>query len=345
MRIVDLRSDTVTKPTTKMLHAMNDAETGDDGFGEDITTNRFEKIAAEKIGKEKALFVPSGVMGNVIAIMVHTKPGEGLICDKNAHINTMVSGNTAALAGITTSQIDADESGNLDIKEIETHIKLDEIICPKTTLLVYENTNNLAGGTIVTPEKSYELYKISKKYGLRVHLDGARIFNSAVAQRIDVAELTKDCDSIMFCISKGLASPVGSILAGTKEFINEARRVRKMLGGGMRQTGILASCGIISLEEMVDRLAEDHDNARFLAEGLATIDGFHIKLETVNTNIVCFTFHLPRLNCRELVETMGKKGVKAICFNKNLGRMVTHKDINRSDIIYTLEVVKKIIYP
>jgi len=340
-----LRSDTVTKPTAKMLHAMNDAETGDDGFGEDITTNRFEKIAAEKIGKEKALFVPSGVMGNVIAIMVHTKPGEGLICDKNAHINTMVSGNTAALAGITTSQIDADESGNLDIKEIETHIKLDEIICPKTTLLVYENTNNLAGGTIVTPEKSYELYKISQKYGLRVHLDGARIFNSAVAQRIDVAELTKDCDSIMFCISKGLASPVGSILAGTKEFISEARRVRKMLGGGMRQTGILASCGIISLEEMVDRLAEDHDNARFLAEGLATIDGFRIKLETVKTNIVCFTFSLPRLNCRELVETMGEKGVKAICFNKDFGRMVTHKDINRSDIMYTLEVVKKIVYP
>ncbi len=343
MRVVDLRSDTVTKPTLKMCQVMKEAEVGDDGFGEDPTTNKFEKMAAEKVGKEDALFVPSGVMGNLIAIMVHTKPGDGLICDKKAHVNTMVSGNTAALAGITTHPMDTDELGNFDTEEIESCIKRDEISFPKTTLIVYENTNNLAGGTVVTPEETHKLYNIAKKYGLHIHLDGARIFNSSVAQGIDVTELTKDCDSIMFCISKGLASPIGSILAGTKEFIIEARRVRKMLGGSMRQTGVLTSCGIISLEEMIDRLAEDHDNARFLAEGLVKIDGFDINLATVQTNIVCFKFSLPRLNCRELVENISSKGVYAIYFKGDFGRMVTHKDLNRSDIVYTLKVIRNTV--
>ena len=342
MRIVDLRSDTVTTPTLKMRQVMKDAEVGDDGFGEDPTTNRLEEMAAEKLGKEDALFVPSGTMGNLIAIMVHTKPGDGLICDRKAHINTMVAGNTSALTGTTICPLDADETGHLNLEEIESLINLDDIRFPRTSLIVLENTNNLAGGTVVTSEET-EIYKIAKKYGLHLHLDGARIFNSAIFQGVDVAELTRDCDSVMFCLSKGLASPVGSIIAGTKEFIKEARRRRKMLGGSMRQTGILAACGIVSLEEMINRLAEDHDNARYLANGLAEIEGFSVKLKTVQTNIVCFRYELPKLSCREFVENVGKNGVYVVYLEKDCGRMVTHKDLNRSDVDYALKVFKKTV--
>ena len=343
MRIIDLRSDTVTKPTLKMRQAMMDAEVGDDGFGEDPTTNKFEKMAAERLGKEDALFVASGVMGNLIAIMVYTKPGDGLICDKKAHINTMASGNTAALAGVTICPLDVDESGRFDMEELESCINLDDTRFPKTSLIVLENTNNLAGGTVVTPEETSKIYKIAKKYGLKLHLDGARIFNSAIAQGVDVAELTKDCDSVMFCISKGLASPVGSIIAGTKEFIAEARRKRKMLGGGMRQTGILAACGIIALEEMIDRMKEDHDNARYLAEGLTGIEGFSINLDTVQTNIIYFKFELPKVSCKRFVEDVSEKGVYTVYLERDYGRMVTHKDLNRSDIDYALEVIKNTV--
>ena len=343
MRIVDLRSDTVTMPTLKMRQVMKDAEVGDDGFGEDPTTNRLEEMAAEKLGKEDALFVPSGTMGNLIAIMVHTKPGDGLVCDRKAHINTMVAGNTSALTGTTICPLDADETGHLDLEELESLINLDDIRFPMTSLIVLENTNNLSGGTVVTPEETAKIYKIAKKYGLRLHLDGARIFNSAIFQGVDVAELTRDCDSVMFCLSKGLASPVGSIIAGTKEFVKEARRRRKMLGGGMRQTGILAACGIVSLEEMIDRLAEDHDNASYLANGLEEIEGFSIKLKTVQTNIVCFRYELPKLSCREFVKNVGKKGVYVVWLEKDYGRMVTHKDLNRSDVDYALEVFKKTV--
>ena len=343
MRIVDLRSDTVTMPTSKMRQVMKDAEVGDDGFGEDPTTNRLEEVAAERLGKEDALFVPSGTMGNLIAIMVHTKPGDGLICDRKAHINTMVSGNTSALTGATICPLDADETGHLNLDELESLINLDDIRFPRTSLIVLENSNNLAGGTVVTPEETAKIYRITKKYGLSLHLDGARIFNSAIFQGVDVAELTEDCDSIMFCLSKGLASPVGSIIAGTKEFIIEARRRRKMLGGGMRQAGILAACGIVSLEEMIDRLTEDHDNAMHLAKGLVGIEGFSIKLKTVQTNIVCFRYELPKLSCREFVENVSKKGIYMVYFEKDYGRMVTHKDLNRSDIDFALEVIEKTV--
>ncbi len=343
MRIIDLRSDTVTKPTLKMRQAMMEAEVGDDGFGEDPTTDKFEKMAAERLGKEDALFVASGVMGNLIAIMVYTKPGDGLICDKKAHINTMASGSTAALAGVTICPLDVDESGRFDMEELESCINLDDTRFPKTSLIVLENTNNLAGGTVVTHEETSKIYKVAKKYGLKLHLDGARIFNSAIAQGVDVAELTKDCDSVMFCISKGLASPVGSIIAGTKEFIAEARRKRKMLGGGMRQTGILAACGIIALEEMIDRMKEDHDNARYLAEGLAGIEGFSINLDTVQTNIIYFKFERPKVNCKRFVEDVFEKGVYTVYLERDYGRMVTHKDLNRSDIDYALEVIKNTV--
>jgi len=304
-----------------MRQAMKDAEVGDDGFADDPTTNRFEKMAADCVGKQDALFVPSGTMGNLIAIMVHTKPGEGLICDRFAHINT------------TICPLDVDESGHFDLDDFESNINLDNIHFPRTSLIVLENSNNLAGGTVVTPEETSEISRIAK-------LDGARVFNSAIAQGVDIVELTRDCDSVMFCLSKGLASPVGSIIAGTKSFIKEARRIRKMLGGVMRQTGILAACGIISLEEMIDRLAEDHDNARYLANGLDRLDGFSIKLKTVQTNIICFKFELPKLSCKEFVDNVAGKGVYVVHLYKDSGRMVTHKDLNKSDVDYALEVFR-----
>ncbi len=340
MRIVDLRSDTVTRPTLKMRQVMKDAEVGDDGFGDDPTTNRFEKMAADCVGKEDALFVPSGTMGNLIAIMVHAKPGEGLICDKFAHINTLVAGNTAALTGTTICPLDVDDSGHFDLNELESNINLDNIHFPRTSLIVLENSNNLAGGTVVTPEDTSKISRIAKKYNLSFHLDGARVFNSAIAQGVDIVRLTGDCDSVMFCLSKGLASPVGSIIAGTMAFIKEARRIRKMLGGVMRQTGILAACGIISLEEMIDRLAEDHDNARYLANGLEGVDGFSIKLKTVQTNIICFKFELPKLSCKEFVDNVAGKGVYVVHLYKDFGRMVTHKDLNKSDVDYALEAFR-----
>jgi threonine aldolase len=322
---------------------MKDAEVGDDGFGDDPTTNRFEKMAADSVGKEDALFVPSGTMGNLIAIMVHTKPGEGLICDRFAHINTMVAGNTAALTGTTICPLDVDESGHFDLDDLESNINLDNIHFPRTSLIVLENSNNLAGGTVVTPEETSEISRIAKKHDLSFHLDGARVFNSAIAQGVDIVELTRDCDSVMFCLSKGLASPVGSIIAGTEAFIKEARRMRKMLGGVMRQTGVLAACGIISLTEMIDRLAEDHDNARYLANGLEGIDGFSITLETVQTNIICFKFELPKLGCKEFVDNVARKGVYVVHLYKDFGRMVTHKDLNKSDVDYALKVFKDTI--
>ncbi len=340
MRIVDLRSDTVTMPTLKMRQAMKDAEVGDDGFGGDPTTNRFEKMAADCVGKEDALFVPSGTMGNLIAIMMHTKPGEGLICDRFAHINTMVAGNTAALTGTTICPLDVDESGHFDLDELESRINQDSIHSPRTSLIVLENSNNLAGGTVVSPEETSEIARIARKHNLRFHLDGARVFNSAIAQGVDIVELTRDCDSVMFCLSKGLASPVGSIIAGTMAFIKEARRIRKMLGGVMRQAGMLAACGMIALEEMIDRLAQDHDNARYLASGLDGLDGFSIKLKTVQTNIICFKFELPKLSCKEFVDNVAGKGVYVVHLYKDSGRMVTHKDLNKSDVDYALEVFR-----
>ena len=209
---------------------MKDAEVGDDGFCEDPTTKRLEEMAAGKLGKEDALFVPSGTMGNLIAIMVHTKPGDGLICDRRAHINTMVAGNTSALTGTTICPLDADETGHLDLEELESLVNLDDLRFPRTSLIVLENTNNLAGGTVVTSEETAKIYKIAGKYGLRLHLDGARIFNSAIFQGVDVAELAKDCDSVMFCLSKGLASPVGSIIAGYKGIYKRSTAQEKNAG-------------------------------------------------------------------------------------------------------------------
>ncbi|HHT9126170.1 MAG TPA: GntG family PLP-dependent aldolase [Candidatus Brocadiia bacterium] len=343
MRIVDLRSDTVTKPTPRMREAMMSAEVGDDGFREDPTVNKLEEIAAKKLGKEAALFVSSGTMGNLIAIMVHTRQGDGVICDRRSHLNMLTGGGTSAIAGVTTCPIGVDTQGRLDLDELVSNIRPNDMRFPRTTLIVFENTNNLAGGTVITTQDTKELVSIANKYGLHLHLDGARIFNSAVAQGVDPKELTKGCDSVMFCLTKGLASPIGAILAGPEDFIIEARRKRKLLGGGTRQAGVIAACGIISLEEMIDRLAEDHKNARFLAEGLSKIDGFTLNLSTVQTNIVCFNLKLSGLSCKDFIKKLKDNSVLAVHMEGSFGRMVTHKDVNADDIAYALERIEETV--
>ncbi|MGR3311541.1 MAG: threonine aldolase family protein [Candidatus Brocadiales bacterium] len=337
MKIVDLRSDTVTKPTPRMREAMMNAKVGDDGFREDPTVNKLEEMAAKKLGKETALFVSSGTMGNLIAVMVHTRPGDGVICDRRSHLNMLTGGGTSAVAGITTCTIGVDTQGKPDLDELVSNIHTNDMRFPQTTLIAFENTNNLAGGTVMTPQDTEELANIANKYGLRLHLDGARIFNSVAALGVDPKELTKGCDSVMFCLTKGLASPVGAVLTGSKDFIANARRIRKLLGGGTRQAGVIAACGIVSLEDMIDRLAEDHNHAKRLAEGLARIDGFTININTVQTNIICFNFELPGLGCIDFVNRLKDNGVLAVHIEGNLGRMVTHKDVNADDITYTLE--------
>lgn len=342
MRIVDLRSDTVTKPTQRMLEAMTRAEVGDDGLGEDPTVKRLEEMAAEMMGKEAGLFCPSGTMANLVAIMTHTRPGDGVICDDNAHIHKLTMGGTTAIAGVSLYTLKADPMGKLSLMDIEDTINLDPRY-PRTKLLVVENTNNLAGGTVLSPKETEALASLARRYNLGFHLDGARIFNAAVALGIKPKELTKDCDTVMFCLSKGLGCPIGSVLVGPRDFIKEARRFRKMLGGVMRQAGVLAACGIVALNEMVDRLIEDHQKARRLAEGIDRIRKGIVRLETVQTNIVCLKFSGPNMTCRELINRLAEKGLLAIHLEGTLGRMVTHKDVTFEDIDYALEVVETIL--
>jgi threonine aldolase len=342
MRIVDLRSDTVTKPTPRMLEAMTRAEVGDDGLGEDPTVNRLEEMAAERLGKEAGLFCASGTMSNLIAIMTHTRPGDGVICDENAHIHRLTMGGTTALAGVLLYTLKADPMGKLSLRDVEDTINLDPRY-PRPRLLVVENTNNLAGGTVLSPKETQDLATLARRYNLRFHLDGARVFNSAIAQGLDSKELTRDCDTVMFCLSKSLCCPMGSVLTGPRDFIKEARRFRKMLGGVMRQAGVVAACGVVALEEMVDRLKEDHLKARRLAEGLDRIKKGMVCQETVQTNIVCFRYSDSQTDCREFVSKLARRGVLAIHLHGTLGRMVTHKDVTMGDIDYALEVIEGVV--
>lgn len=342
MRIVDLRSDTVTKPTPKMREAMGKTVVGDDGFGEDPTVRRLEELASGILGKEAGLFLPSGTMANLVAVLVHTRPGDAVICDENAHLYKLTLGGTATFAGVTIFPHRTDSMGRLDPAEIESTINLGPHF-PKSTLIVIENTNNLAGGTILTPEETRQITDVAKKHGVFVHLDGARIFNSSVAQDVDAKELTREYDTVMFCLSKGLCCPVGSVLGGPRDLIERARKVRKMLGGGMRQAGVIAACGIVALEDMIPRLAEDHKKARRLAEGLVRILGPDaVNLDTVQTNIVCFDFRTEGLDCKTLVEALAKRGILTIHLYGSRGRMVTHHDVSKDDIDYALKVIESV---
>jgi len=341
--MIDLRSDTVTKPSEAMRRAMAAAEVGDDVYGEDPTMNRLQERAAEIFEKEAALFVPSGTMGNQIAVKVHTKPGQEIVIEERGHILNYELGASAILAGVTIRPVKSgDGSGMLKWEEIAAVLSTDSIYDhTQTGLLCLENTHNLAGGRVMSSAFCADLCENAHASGLPVHMDGARIFNAATALNEFVADLTRDCDSVQFCLSKGLGAPVGSILLGSHDFIKEARIWRKRLGGGMRQAGILAAAGLVALEESPKRLHEDHTNAKRLAEGLASIKGIATDAQTVETNIVIFDISATGKTSSEIVTALRANGILAIGFGTKI-RFVTHCDVSSIEVENTLTVVREI---
>lgn len=343
--MIDLRSDTVTKPTEAMRRAMANAEVGDDVYGEDPTVNRLQERAAEIFEKEAALFVPSGTMGNQIAVKVHTRPGDEVILEERAHILNYEVGAASIIAGVTIRPVkSADGSGILTWDDIEPAISTDGIYDhTQTGLLCLENTLNLAGGRVMSAERAADLSERAHEAGLPVHVDGARIFNAAEARNDTVANLTRKCDSVQFCLSKGLGAPVGSMLVGSKDFIKEARVWRKRLGGGMRQAGVIAAAGLVALEESPKRLHEDQANARRLAEGIAAIPGISIDLETVETNIVIFDISGTGRSGAEICSGLKENGIIASSFGKRI-RMVTHCDVSTDDVDAAVKALENVLH-
>ncbi|MBS1795611.1 MAG: low specificity L-threonine aldolase [Acidobacteria bacterium] len=342
--MIDLRSDTVTKPTPEMRRAMAEAEVGDDVYGEDPTVNRLQEKAAELFGKEAALFVPTGSMGNQIAVKLHTRPGDEVVIEERGHIFNYEMGLPAIAAGVMMRPVRAARGdGMLTWPEIEAalHVNQPYYACP-TGLICLENTHNFGGGSVLSADETNEICENAHRLRLPVHLDGARIFNSAVAQFETVANLSMSCDSVQFCLSKGLGAPAGSMLLGRKDFIDEARVWRKRLGGGMRQIGILAAAGLIALEESPKRLHIDHENARRLAEGVAGLKGVRVDAEKVQTNIVIFDITGTGQTSAEICAKLKEKDIHAIPFGPAI-RMVTHCDVTRGDVETTLAAMKKIL--
>lgn len=343
MPSIDLRSDTVTLPTPAMREAMATAEVGDDVLGEDPTVNRLEAMAAERVGKEAAVFVASGTMGNLVALLTHCGRGDEIIVGDRAHLFLLEAGSASALGGIHSHQIPNQPDGTLDLGQIEVAIRPDNPHFPRSRLICLENTHNRCGGAYLTPEYMRQVRTLADKYGLRIHLDGARIFNAAVALGIDVRELTRHADSVSFCLSKGLSAPVGSLLCGPTDFIRQARRARKVVGGGMRQAGIIAAAGVVALEQMVDRLADDHANARRLAEGLADTPGIIVDPNRVQTNIVIFEMDEGAPDPSEFCQSLADYGVKMSPTEGRQIRAVTHYGIEANHIEQALAAVAQVM--
>jgi len=324
--MIDLRSDTVTRPTRAMREAMFAAEVGDDVYGEDPTVNRLEKDAAAVFGREAAIFVPSGTMGNQIAVRLHTKHGQEVVCEARAHVMDWEMATTAAFSGCQLRTV-AGERGSLTWEQISRAIGPKIYYRAQTGLICIENTHNMAGGTVTPVAAMRKICEGAHAVGLPVHLDGARIFNAAAALGVEVSELTRGFDTVMFCLSKGLGAPVGSMLVGSRAAIEQARIFRKALGGGMRQAGILAAAGLIALHEMTVRLADDHANARLLAESIAEARNAEIDLEAVETNIVIF--RLRNGDAAKFCDGLKQKGVLASAIGADAVRFVTHYDVDR----------------
>jgi threonine aldolase len=329
--IIDLRSDTVTKPTPEMRRAMFEAEVGDDVYGEDPTINELEALGARLVGKEAALFVASGTMGNQVAIMSHAGRFDEVIVDSEAHIFHYENAGAAILSSVQLRPV-AGLHGPDGQRLLASAIRARDLHAPVSRLVCFENTHNRLGGSVMPPARFAALADLAHSRGLKVHLDGARVFNAAVSLGCDVKELTGPADSVMFCLAKGLCSPVGSLLAGSKEFIDRARKCRKLFGGGMRQAGVLAAAGLISLTQMVGRLAEDHANARRLGELLNEIPGLRVDLATVQSNIVLCDFAGTGLDGPAFVAKLNAAGIKAGTFGPTVIRFVTHKDVSTDDI-------------
>ncbi len=338
---IDLRSDTVTQPTDEMRRAMAEAEVGDDVYAEDPTINQLEAKAAEMFGREAAIFVPTGSMGNQIAVKMHTKPGQEVICEQRAHVYNYEMGMMSLFSACNPRPVFS-TTGYLTWDLIQPKLSPPIYYMAQTGLIVLENTANMAGGVCIPQDVMEDVCDRAHEIGLKVHLDGARIFNASVALGKPVAELTRKFDSVMFCLSKGLGAPVGSLLVGPKEFIVGARAVRKALGGGMRQAGILAAAGLIALEKSPGRLHEDHANAKFLAEGLARVPGIRIDVATVQTNILVFDVSGTGMPAQDFAKKLGERNVLAGAVNRDLMRFVTHCDVNRADCQQALEAVESI---
>lgn len=333
MKIIDLRSDTVTRPTDAMRQAMHEAEVGDDVYGEDPTVNLLQNLAAEMAGKEAGLFVPSGTQGNLLAILSHCQRGEEYIAGQQAHCYRYEAGGAAVLGGVQPQPLEFEKDGSLDLARVAAVIKPDDNHFAITRLLCLENTQS---GKILNLDYQAEAADLACEYGLKLHLDGARVFNAAVRQQVPLSTITRRYDSVSFCLSKGLGAPVGSILAGSREFIDRAHRWRKMTGGGMRQAGILAAAGIYALQNHVERLAEDHHNARMLSEGLNRIDALAVDMSAVQTNMVFVSTEL-EVQAR-LTGFLKSRGILVGGYGQL--RLVTHHDVNANDIAFVVETFK-----
>jgi len=343
MTFIDLRSDTVTLPTQAMREAIFHADVGDDVFAEDPTINRLEAMMAKRLGMEAALLVASGTMANLTCVLTHCARGEEVILGDVSHIFLSEVGGMSALGGIFPHTVCNQPDGTMRLDGIEAAIRAENIHFPKTRLICLENTHNRCGGAVLTPDYAAAVIELAKRRGISVHLDGARIFHAAVALGVDVRKLTRGMDSVSVCLSKGLAAPVGSVVCGNGAFIARARKIRKMLGGGMRQAGILAAAGIVALEEMVERLAEDHANAHRLAEGIAKIQGLAIVPESVQTNIVFFDLADQRFTDDKFIARLKEKRVLLHHAGPSRFRMVTHYGIETADIEATIEALRSVM--
>src|ERR1700687_152976 len=340
--ILDLRSDTVTQPTPRMRRAMAEAKVGDDVYCEDPTINQLQERAAEIFEREAALFVPSGTMANQIAIKIHTHAGQEVICEQRAHIYNSEAGMMASFAGCLARPICA-QNGILTWNLIAAQLRQSPSKRGGTGLIALENTSNFAGGTIYSPNISAEICSRAHEAGIPVFVDGARIFNAAVALGISVANLTRMFDSLMFSLSKGLGAPVGSVLVGDADFIEEARHVRKMLGGGMRQAGILAAAGLVALEEGPSRLHVDHENAKFIASGLAAVPRLRMDITKVVTNIVLMETTGSGFTAPDLVRQFAAEGVLANAIGPDTVRLITHRDVSRADCKRALQIIRSVL--
>ncbi len=337
MRIVDLRSDTVTQPSEEMRQAIATAELGDDVYGEDPTVNALENMASEMLGKEAGLLVTSGTMGNFVSILAQCERGQEIILGEQTHIYNAEGGGASTLGGVAFHPIPNTNIGTLDLNQVENAVRFGNIHWSPTAMVAIENTQNACGGIPITPSYMSDLSKIAKSNGLRVHVDGARLFNAAVCLETPASELVKDADTVTFCLSKGLSAPVGSIVCGDKTTIAKAREWRKTLGAGMRQAGIIAAAGIVALNTMIERLSDDHANAKRLAKGLNSIPGFSIDPESVKTNLV---FAEPPEAPYDLINQINNRGVLINARPGGTWRLTTHYGITSEDVDYAIDVIK-----
>ncbi len=339
-KIIDMRSDTVTQPTDEMREAAVNAIVGDDVYEDDPTVNLLEKRAAEILGKEAAMFVPSGTFGNQVSLLTHTNQGDEVILPKYAHLQAHEGGAAAIIASVMFNTIDTD-NGILPIKEIEDRIREEDIHYPKSKLIWLENA--FGNGCVLPMNYLEEVRQIADRNNLKIHMDGARVFNAAASLGVDVKDIAKNVDSIQVCLSKGLCAPVGSIVASTKEFIDKARWYRKMMGGGMRQAGIIAGPALVALETMRDRLVEDHENAMYLAQELDKLDGINVFKDRLDINMVFFTMSKDVMTSDQFVKKLEDKGILVGGIEFDEYRLVTNNDVTREDINYFLDVFKELV--